>query len=224
MRWAAALPFVLLAGIGLPLLAAYSLRLSARAAEMPSARALAWQSMLLQGAMVALASLATWGTGIDISWRGHMSWPIVMLAVSVLAMGLALAACEARWRLVSPDPLRQRLRQVHANDPHWLAAVTLASVAEEYCYRGVLTALLDEAIGIWPAALLSAALFGAAHLGHGRRAAVFSMLFGFSLQVLCFTQGGLSAAIAVHFAYDMCVGAWANRRATRIRIAIDGKA
>lgn len=111
--------------------------------------------------------------------------------------------------------MRQRLRSVRATDPWWIAAAVAAAIVEEYCYRGVLTALLGEALGMWPAVLLSALAFGGAHLGQGWRGAGFSAAFGLALQLLCFMHGGLLAAILVHFAYDMLAAFLGHRLMAR---------
>ncbi len=212
MRGLLALPFVLAVAIALPWLARASLRATAHGTELPSARALAWQSMMLQAVLFALAVLAAWASGIEVAWIGSFSWSVALLGVGTLGFGLALAACDARWPSSRPQPLRQHLRHVRTRDPTWIGAISLAAVAEEYCYRGVLAVLLGTAIGPWPAAVASAALFGAAHLGHGARAAASSAVFGFALQVLCHVHGGLLAAVVVHFLYDLAVSLWAEHR------------
>ena len=221
MRGLLALPFVLAVAIVLPWLAWASLRATAHGTELPSARSLAWQSMLLQAVLFALAVLAAWASGIEVEWVGSFTWPVALLAAGTLGFGLALAACDARWPSSRRLPLRQRLGHVRTRDPTWIGAISLASVAEEFCYRGVLAALLGTAIGTWPGAVASAAVFGAAHLAHGPRAAASSAVFGFALQVLCHVHGGLLAAVVVHFLYDLAVSRWAERR---MAFGSDGRA
>ena len=48
-----------------------------------------------------------------------------------------------------------------------LAAVVVAPVAEEFFFRRVLQGWLEKVWGAWPAILVSAVIFGLAHLGHG---------------------------------------------------------
>ncbi|WP_448227956.1 CPBP family intramembrane glutamic endopeptidase [Pseudoxanthomonas mexicana] len=216
MRFLAVLPFLLLAMLVLPLLTWQSLRRLKLHADhdeaMPSTRTLALQSMGLQVVMFSTAWLAAWGNGINITWSGGWTAMVALLALGVLATGLVFASLEARRPLTSSDRLRQHLRQVGAKDPYWVVAVAMAAIAEEYCYRGVLTTLLSSAIGTLGAVLASAVLFGAAHLGQGWHSGLFSAMFGLCLQALCYAQGGILAAIIVHFAYDMIVIAAGRRR------------
>ncbi|WP_326534667.1 CPBP family intramembrane glutamic endopeptidase [Pseudorhodoferax sp.] len=135
------------------------------AEALPSLRALAVQTLLLQVLVLGAAWLAARGAGHDIAWRGQWSPSMLLLAGSILGATLLFAWLEAHKPLAPHDRLRRRLRQARATDPLWLAATAVAAVVEESAYRGVLTALFTEFVGPLPAALVSAALFGLAHLG-----------------------------------------------------------
>lgn len=220
MPWLPALPFLVVSLLAVPLLAWRSRRWlqqssSRDEAALPSTRALTLQTLVLQGMMAGLAWLAAWSTNVRVHWWAVWSPTDVLLAAGVLAIALLFAMREARCAVASTDPLRQRLRQIHITDPWWITAAIAAAIAEEYCYRGVLTALLGGPLGLWPAALLSALAFGGAHLGQGWRGGCFGAVFGLGLQALCFVHGGLLVAILVHFAYDMLVGAWGHRLAEK---------
>lgn len=212
------MPFLLAAGFALPLLAWRSHRwmLSSPAAEdaLPSVSQLAIQSMILQISLLLLAWLAIWASGEHIAWFGAWSWPTILLTACVLAAAIVFAEWEAARPLQNSDLLRQHLRKSNSRNPIWIAAAACAAITEEFCYRGVLTSLLDGVLGMWPAAVISAVVFGIAHMTQGLRGAVFSAAFGLGMQVLCHVQQGLLAAILVHFAYDMFVSIRGNRLAT----------
>ncbi|MEM7358382.1 MAG: CPBP family intramembrane glutamic endopeptidase [Pseudomonadota bacterium] len=98
-----------------------------------------------------------------------------------------------------------------AKNPAWIGVTIYAGFIEEFAYRAVLTLLFAEAIGYWPAAIVSALLFGMAHLSSGLRALPASIFFALAMQLLVFVSGGLLLAVVVHIAYDL-IAAWLGRR------------
>lgn len=176
--------------------------------------------MALQVCLLLLAWLAMWASDERIAWFGSWSWRTVLLTAAVLAAAIAFAEWEAARPLERSDLLRRRIRKISARNPIWIAAASCAAIAEEFCYRGVLTSLLDGVLGMWPAAMFSALVFGLAHMTQGWRGAVFSAAFGLAMQVLCHVQQGLLAAILVHFAYDMFVAVRGNRLADAERCVL----
>ena len=66
-------------------------------------------------------------------------------------------------------------------------------------------------MGFWPGALVSALLFGLAHLSSGKRAVTFSIPFALAMQGLVHLSGGLIMAMIIHVAYDL-IAAWIGNR------------
>ena len=140
------LPFLVVIGLGLPLLVWSSARAlsspDSASTPMPSARAMAVQVLAVQALVFGLAWLATVGAKLLVPWRSLFTPVTVLIATAVVAGGLSLAWLEARRPLGPRDVVRKALRRVSATEPAWLAATIAAALTEEFAYRGVLTALL----------------------------------------------------------------------------------
>jgi membrane protease YdiL (CAAX protease family) len=87
----------------------------------------------------------------------------------------------------------------------WAIAFFLTGVFEELTFRGYLQAALGDGIGFWPAALILALLFGAAHLRNSGEAVFgaatagsFGLLEAFTLR----RTGSLWLPIAMHASWD----------------------
>jgi membrane protease YdiL (CAAX protease family) len=82
-----------------------------------------------------------------------------------------------------------------------LAAVVVAPVAEEFFFRRVLQGWLEKVWGAWPAILVSAVLFGIAHLGHGLG---WIPLVGFGVVAgyLTCQTGSILPAIVLHALFN----------------------
>ncbi len=78
-------------------------------------------------------------------------------------------------------------------------AVVTAPVAEELLFRGVLFTVLRSSLGVWPAAILSALIFGALHADAAWLPLVW---LGFVLALVHQKTGTLFAPIAVHAAHN----------------------
>lgn len=94
------------------------------------------------------------GVGIGLS-----GWVIVTLLLALLVRAIDREAL----------PTQEGLEQLAGADGTAVlvavfAAVVLAPVVEEVIYRGVLFQALRERIGLWPAMVISAGLFGVMHL------------------------------------------------------------
>jgi membrane protease YdiL (CAAX protease family) len=221
MRVTFKIVFLLLVGVVLPALAWSSLRwlrTTSAATEptaLPSARALGWQTVVLQTLVAGVAGLAAWGGGLRINWLSRVTAAGVLTSLAILLVALAVAWLEGRRPLGSGNQLRRTLRSVGAADPVWLLATTIAAVSEELAYRGVLTDFLSGPLGLAAGAIVSAIVFGASHFAQGWRGAAFSAVFGLGLQVVVAISGGLLLAIVTHLTYDLCAAALGRRMATR---------
>jgi membrane protease YdiL (CAAX protease family) len=85
-------------------------------------------------------------------------------------------------------------------------AVT-AGVCEEVLFRGYLIWYLGAATGRWPAMLVSAFGFGAAHLYQGRKGAIKTTVIGLVMGTLYLGTGSLFWPIVLHAAIDLQGGA-----------------
>lgn len=199
------LPFLLLAGLLLPVLAWRSRsRLHALdERDTRAARALAAQALLVHLVLGVTALLASGSAGLEIALAGRITPWVGLQAALVLGLSLGAARAYLRRGVAEPgNPLRRILQRVPVTDPVWLAVLVSAAVVEEFAYRGVLTGLL-EAWAVPLAPLVSALLFGLAHLAQGWWGFALSTAFALLLQSLAVNSGGLLLPMAVHFGYDL---------------------
>jgi membrane protease YdiL (CAAX protease family) len=86
------------------------------------------------------------------------AWAISFISLTVLLTILHVA------RAYSLGSLQLHGADIAKYAMLWAAAMTLAPILEEFFYRGYLQFTLTGAIGFWPAALITSALMGAAHM------------------------------------------------------------
>jgi len=172
---------------------------------------MAAQLLVLQLLVFALAWSAMAASDLSLSWLGNITTQAVVIAAAVAAGSLLMAKLEARRPLGPHELVRKKLRGSSLTEPMWLVAMFAAAFAEEFVYRGVLTSLVAETTGLYPAALISACVFGLAYLAQGWRGAVLSLVCALALQVVVVVSEGLFLAMVVHLAYDLGA-AWLGRR------------
>lgn len=215
MVWA--LPFLIVVGVLLPVLAWSTFRHlaneSASTESLPSPEALAVQTIAVQAVVMALAWLALAHSELQLSWTSDTDWASIVAAAAVVLAGLKVAQLEARRPLGSGERLRRKLRGVGLTK-WWLAAIGAAAIGEEFAYRGVLFVMLGQSLPSMWAALISALCFGLAHLGQGWRGALLSAGFGLGLQVVVVISQGLFLGMLAHLLYDLGV-VWLARRLAR---------
>jgi len=86
----------------------------------------------------------------------------------------------------------------------WLAVNLGAAVlAEELLFRGVLQPVLVKRLGSWPGLLLTAGLFGVAHLPFSTLFAMVAALAGLGYGLAFHYSGRISLAIALHAAVNL---------------------
>ncbi|KAB2969678.1 MAG: CPBP family intramembrane metalloprotease [Thermoanaerobaculia bacterium] len=93
-----------------------------------------------------------------------------------------------------------------------------AGVCEEILYRGLVLTILTEAIGTWPAVLVSSAVFGLGHIYQGPLGFVRTTAVGLALALLTVFSGSLLTAIVVHVVMDVTSG---RTMGTAIRLPAD---
>ena len=154
----------------------------------PYALRLSWDKLLLGTALLA------W-------WLGQSRRPVISLKLAwlvclatlplipVLAMALGLVAWQPKW------PQGVLL---------WLAVnLGVAVLAEELLFRGVLQPVLVRGLGSWPGLLLTAGLFGVAHLPFSTLFAMVAALAGLGYGLAFHYSGRISLAIALHAAVNL---------------------
>lgn len=212
MLWA--LPFLLVIGVLLPLLAWSSFRYlateSTAPASLPSPSAMALQAIAVQAVVFALAWLALVRNDLPLSWASEFDAASLVATAIVVLAGLKLARLEARRPLGPSERLRRRLRSTGLTKL-WFLAICSASIGEEFAYRGVLYLLMGQYLPPILAGLFSALLFGLGHFGQGWRGAILSSVFGLGLQAIVALSGGLFLAMLAHLLYDLGV-VWLGRR------------
>lgn len=217
MIWS--IPFLAVVGFLLPFLAWSSHRhLSAESeapAALPSADALAAQTIVVQVIVIALAWLALLRRDLSPSFASRIDATTLLGTCALVLAALKAAQLEARRLLGPSERLRRELRSAGLTTM-WFLAICAAAIGEEYAYRGVLFVLIGESLSPFFAALASALLFGLAHVGQGWRGATMSAGFGLGLQAIVVLSGGLSLAILAHLLYDLGV-VWLGRRLAHVQ-------
>lgn len=139
--------------------------------------------------------------------------PAAIASFDLLAGAAALALLGVMaWvsRAVRSEDERRRMWVLGFLPRTWREGVpyaalgAIAAVSEELTYRGVAFAMLTMVTGSAVAgALLSAALFAAAHVPQGGKSMGVIFVIGLIKQGLVIVTHTLWVAIAVHFAYNM---------------------
>jgi len=89
----------------------------------------------------------------------------------------------------------------------YLALAITAGICEEFLYRGfAMAALSRAALPVWVVVLISAALFGLAHLYQGRGGLVSTLVIGVVFGAARIAYDGLLPVMVWHFAVDAVAG------------------
>jgi membrane protease YdiL (CAAX protease family) len=91
-----------------------------------------------------------------------------------------------------------------------------AGICEELLFRGYLVWVLQQWIGLWPAAAVSAVLFGLAHAYQGRQFGVRAFFAGVGMGLLALVTGSLLPGMVLHALIDLGSG-WITYMAMRTR-------
>jgi membrane protease YdiL (CAAX protease family) len=112
--------------------------------------------------------------------RFWLAWAISFISLTLLLLFLRLA------RAYSMGPQQLHGTEIMKNAFLWAVLMILAAIVEEFFYRGYLQFTLTGGIGFWPAALVTSALMGAAHvLNPGWTVLGLLTVVGFGL-IACF--------------------------------------
>lgn len=149
---------------------------------------LSWDKLL-----VGLTLLAWWlGQPAPAARQPRLVLPVALLTVllvPLLALALGLVGWQPKW----PASLWT-----------WLALnLGVAVLAEELLFRGWLQPRLVTRLGAWPGLLLTALLFGAAHLPFSPLFALVAGVAGLGYGLVVHYSGRLWPALALHGAVNL---------------------
>lgn len=187
---------------------------SLRAGE-PGARVRGYRKAMAHQWVLALVVVAAWlaqGRGLPtlgLGWgQGWLAWTMAGVALA----GVVLMALQTRSIAASAEARAQVLKSVASvRDvlPHdrrefaeFRALSVTAGVCEELLFRGFVTWVIAAYAGIWVGVIVSAALFGFAHLYQGTKGIVQSGVIGLLMSAIYAAAGSLWPAMVLHAAVD----------------------
>ncbi len=159
------------------------------------------------------------GMLLTVAWLGGklLGVPVfgdVLIDLRALILGIAAVlplVAMMVWTLVSRAGSLVALRrqvdalvtELFAGRALWELALVaaLAGLCEEALFRGLIQRGLSDVIGVWPAVLASAILFGLAH-AVSKTYAALCVAIGFYLGALLVFSGNLLVPILAHGVYD----------------------
>jgi len=150
----------------------------------------------------------------EAGWRGWLAWGAAGAAAAYLIVWVPAALALSRKERVKSrdlirsaegvDLIRPRTQAEHRLFP-WLAVT--AGVTEEIIFRGFLIGALALLMPVWAAALVSVAIFTAAHFYQGLAGLVRVLPMGALLAGIFVLGGSLWPVIIIHIAADLSGGA-----------------
>lgn len=187
--------------------------------ELPQMRRRVYREAIAIQWTLALGTIALW-IALGRPWEALGLAPrvttglIVVAAIAAVLVGITL---RVRGQTLeddeSLDELRDRMRPLEVLLPHsreefrrfrWLAFT--AGVCEELLYRGYLLWYLSVWMGLLPAAVASAVVFGIGHAYQGPRGMLQTGLFGALLVAATIASGSVYVAMILHGLMDLHAG------------------
>jgi uncharacterized protein len=149
-----------------------------------------------------------WSASVVAHLRRRLVVPFVLRALPTLGVGLAVSVLLG-W-LVDPGSVSGPVRNVGWLVPVVLLTTPLQSAAEEYFFRGYLSQAIagwirSPRVGAVVAAVVSAALFSAAHAPGDLPTFLDRFGFGLAASATVSLTGGLEAAIVLHAVNNVLV-------------------
>ncbi|CAI0732017.1 CPBP family intramembrane glutamic endopeptidase [Serratia entomophila] len=123
---------------------------------------------------------------------GKSGWIALIISVpALLLLGVALGGLK-----------------IELHNPPWLLPYIMANLffvcmAEEALFRGYLQQRLSQWLGHWPALVIAAVIFGAAHLAGGMLMVIFATLAGVIYGLAWMWSGRLWVPIMFHFGLNL---------------------
>ena len=212
-----------------------------RLSSLSMPRAAVYRSAVLQ--WLVLGALALWLVQRNPSPFGASAfvWPDGAAGLSAFFVVAAALLGLLRWRRRLDGSARERawLRSVYRHGASLIAPrdarelaqfrtmAVLTSSAEEVTYRlavpGGFAALLGGGgAAVWPAAVLSALLFGVAHAWQGGWMMFWTTVFGLVAAALMLGTGSVWPAVALHIGWNFIVGGMMHAVYGRHRFRAEG--
>ncbi|WNG51106.1 CPBP family intramembrane metalloprotease [Archangium minus] len=219
--------------VAVPLCGSWSQRVLERATAegRPDARMRDYHLTMLTLWSLAGLTLLLWGSaGRPGSLLGLMFSDGMRVLIGAGATVLALLVLVSQWHGISrlDDAGREQLAaqvgsvlqllpQTSREYRTFQALAVTAGICEEVLYRGFLLWYAAVFFGVWPAVILTALVFGVAHLYQGVAGVVKSAVVGLLFGALYAATDSLLWPILIHTAVDLQAGAigWALRGARR---------
>jgi len=185
------------------------------AANVPNARLNFYRAILLEEWIAVAALIAYWAwmrrpwsallliPSTPMRFAGGMTVVVVLCALLMLQKKAILARPEVmqkvRKKLAYSEPL---LPHTGAERRRFHAVSFTAGVCEEALFRGFLLWYFAAWAGVWPAAVLSAIVFGLGHVYLGVRQIPNTAIIGLVMAALAILSGSLWPAMLLHAAID----------------------
>lgn len=164
-------------------------------------------ALIVEGMLLTVAWLGGKLLGVPVLGGAWLDPRSVILGFAAVLPLVAMMV----WTLVSrADPLVALRRQVDALVAELFAGrglwelalvAALAGLCEEALFRGLIQQGLSGVIGVWPAVLVSATLFGLTH-AVSKTYAALCVVIGLYLGALLVFSGNLFVPILAHGVYD----------------------
>jgi len=169
---------------------------------------------LIAAAAVALTlangrSLGTLWLEPPVGWRAWVGFGLPAAYVAlIVAQGRSIVSRPAaltrlRARL---EPLAGLIPHTPAEYRRFVPLAVTAGVCEELLFRGYLVWVLQAALGLYPAVLLSMVVFGLAHGYQGGKFGFRAALAGVGLGLLALLTGSVLPGMVFHAAIDLGSG------------------
>lgn len=209
-----ALGAALLVVFGLPVLAVRGGVPDEQASEVAEARRAVYASAAVSLLVLSVIAfgIAAW-QDIDparLGWKVDAPGPAFIWALGIAVGGLAVA-----WAVSSigsrmgweESPVSLALMPRNGKEIRsFLMMVGIASVGEEYLFRGFAYQILADPLGAWPAVLITSASFGMSH-GYQRAIGVArATCLGLLLALPVLWTGSLFPSIVAHFWINAAIG------------------
>jgi uncharacterized protein len=230
MPWDVWLIFLVL-GVIVPWRGRVRLRaLMAKPRVEPSERVALYASTIaFQWVAVGVAGWRAWARGFTASQLGlvlHDRWKIV--AAAVLGAGILatlqwlnlrrMGRLETKTRAALRALAQRILPQSPMESLPFFALAVTAGLCEEFLYRGfALAAFTRAGLPTWTVVLLSAILFGLAHLYQGRSGLLGTTILGLLFGIARIAYDSLVPVIVWHIAVDVVAGVAGPRYLTDMK-------
>ena len=193
-------------------------------AGVPDARIRAYQRGMVQEWGLTIILFVLWGLagrslvelGL-VSRAGQSLWLIA--GVTVVACSLPILqtwqVARSEKALASVRAQFEALRSLLPHDDResaWFRALSVtAGICEEVLYRGYLIWYATAYVGLWPAAALSAVVFGVGHAYQGAAGVVKTGVLGAIFALIYLWTGSLWPSILAHATIDLTTGIVARK-------------